>query len=119
MFSVEGNPSGENGCNRSSNADGSCSNDNRSFGSNGDKKTQEESFEKSHLAFTKAFPWGFPWEVLRAFLKPSPTSPSEEDKEVFFSWRHWADFSGEFAAKKERSSKTRCGENLVKTLNSL
>jgi hypothetical protein len=42
-------------------------------------------FEKSHHAFSTAFPEGFPWELLQVFAGPP---------HVMFSWRHWAKYSG-------------------------
>eukprot|EP00561_Arcocellulus_cornucervis_P015038 CAMPEP_0185804266 /NCGR_PEP_ID=MMETSP1322-20130828/3150_1 /TAXON_ID=265543 /ORGANISM="Minutocellus polymorphus, Strain RCC2270" /LENGTH=382 /DNA_ID=CAMNT_0028500231 /DNA_START=8 /DNA_END=1156 /DNA_ORIENTATION=- len=47
----------------------------------------EETFESSHGKFRYAFPEGFPWEVLEV-LSPPP--------QVFFSWRHWANFAGNY-----------------------
>ena len=47
----------------------------------------EETFDSSHGKFRYAFPEGFPWEVLEV-LSPPP--------KVFFSWRHWANFAGDY-----------------------
>lgn len=47
--------------------------------------------ESSVAIFRKAFPGGFPWEVLEVFSGPP---------RVAFSWRHWADFEGEFEGRK-------------------
>lgn len=49
--------------------------------------SEHETFESSHGRFRFAFPHGFPWEVLEVYSGP-PT--------VFFSWRHWAEFVGEY-----------------------
>jgi hypothetical protein len=46
-----------------------------------------ETFESSHAHFRGAFPNGFPWEVLEVYAGPP---------KVAFSWRHWADFAGEY-----------------------
>ena len=50
------------------------------------------SFEESHSFFRNSFR-AFPWEVLKVF-SPPPV--------VTFSWRHWANFTGEY---KEREGK--------------
>lgn len=50
----------------------------------------EETFESSHALFGGAFLGGFPWEVLQVFSGPP---------RIAFSWRHWADFRGEYKGR--------------------
>lgn len=49
------------------------------------------SFDESHDMFLKAFPHGFPFEVMEVYSGPP---------KVAFSWRHWAAFAGEFQGNR-------------------
>ena len=51
----------------------------------------KETFSSSHERFRGAFPSGFPWEVLEVTQGPPV---------VEFTWRHWAEFSGEYQGRK-------------------
>lgn len=53
--------------------------------------SSKESFESSHGKFRYAFPEGFPFEVLEVLSGPP---------KIFFTWRHWAVFSGVYAGNK-------------------
>lgn len=50
-----------------------------------------ETFESSHQLFREAFPDGFAWELLEVFTGPP---------KIDFSWRHWANFTGEYNGRK-------------------
>ncbi|CAD5113724.1 DgyrCDS2889 [Dimorphilus gyrociliatus] len=50
-----------------------------------------QTFESSHNLFRSAFPDGFAWEVLEVYTGPP---------KIAFSWRHWANFVGEFEGKQ-------------------
>jgi len=47
----------------------------------------KETWESSHNLFRDAFPGGFAWELIDLFSGPP---------KVTFTWRHWADWTGEF-----------------------
>lgn len=53
--------------------------------------SEKETFHSSHRLFRGAFLSGFPWEVIEVF-SPPPT--------VAFSWRHWAQFNGEYRGRQ-------------------
>lgn len=50
-----------------------------------------ETFESSHQLFRGAFPGGFAWEVLEVYSGPP---------KIAFSWRHWANFTGNYKGRK-------------------
>ncbi|CAH1269081.1 Hypp4094 [Branchiostoma lanceolatum] len=52
---------------------------------------EKQDFESSLRQFRGAFPKGFPWEVLEVSSGP-PT--------IAFTWRHWAQFTGQYMGRQ-------------------
>ncbi|WCJ32286.1 pathogenesis-related family protein [Euphorbia peplus] len=59
-------------------------------------KSEEETFESSHNAFTSAFPRGFAWELLQVYSGPP---------NIAFRFRHWGFFEGPFKSHAPTSQK--------------
>ncbi|KAK2189962.1 hypothetical protein NP493_92g03010 [Ridgeia piscesae] len=64
--------------------------------------------EESQKAFKKCFPAGFAWEVLEVFSGPPKVS---------FTWRHWADYEGEFYGNAPTNERIELVGSSVATLD--